>query len=72
MYPVALLTSSFLHDSAAASVASMLGRSPPFDGSANVLGTATLASIGVAGTYTKVTTDAKGRVTVGANMNTFW
>jgi hypothetical protein len=42
--------------------------SPPFDGSANVLGTATLASIGTAGTYTKVTTDAKGRVTVGANI----
>jgi len=42
--------------------------SPAFDGSANVLGTATLASIGVAGTYTKVTTDAKGRVTVGANI----
>ena len=42
--------------------------SPPFDGSANVLGTATLAAIGVAGTYTKVTTDAKGRVTVGANI----
>jgi hypothetical protein len=42
--------------------------SPPFDGSANVLGTATLAAIGVAGTYTKVTTDAKGRVTVGANL----
>ena len=42
--------------------------SPAFDGSANVLGTATLASIGVAGTYTKVTTDAKGRVTAGANI----
>ena len=42
--------------------------SPAFDGSANVLGPATLASIGVAGTYTKVTTDAKGRVTVGANL----
>jgi hypothetical protein len=42
--------------------------SPAFDGSANVLGTATLASIGTAGTYTKVTTDAKGRVTVGANI----
>lgn len=42
--------------------------SPAFDGSANVLGTATLASIGTAGTYTKVTTDAKGRVTVGANL----
>ena len=46
----------------------VLYTSPPFDGSANVLGTATLASIGVAGTYTKVTTDAKGRVTVGANL----
>jgi len=42
--------------------------SPAFDGSANVLGTATLASVGTAGTYTKVTTDAKGRVTVGANL----
>ena len=42
--------------------------SPAFDGSANVLGTATLAAIGIAGTYTKVTTDAKGRVTVGANI----
>ena len=46
----------------------VLYTSPPFDGSANVLGTATLASIGVAGTYTKVTTDAKGRVTVGASL----
>ena len=46
----------------------VLYTSPPFDGSANVLGTATLASIGMAGTYTKVTTDAKGRVTVGANL----
>ena len=46
----------------------VLYTSPPFDGSANVLGTATLASISVAGTYTKVTTDAKGRVTVGANL----
>ena len=46
----------------------VLYTSPPFDGSANVLGTATLAAIGVAGTYTKVTTDAKGRVTVGANI----
>ena len=46
----------------------VLYTSPAFDGSANVLGTATLAAIGVAGTYTKVTTDAKGRVTVGANL----
>jgi hypothetical protein len=40
-----------------------------FNGSANVTGTATLASSGVtAGTYTKVTVDAKGRVTVGASI----
>jgi hypothetical protein len=46
----------------------VLYTSPAFNGSANVLGTATLASVGTAGTYTKVTTDAKGRVTVGANI----
>ena len=41
--------------------------SQSFNGSANVTGTATLANSGVtAGTYTKVTVDAKGRVTVGA------
>jgi phage-related tail fiber protein len=39
-----------------------------FDGSANVTGTATLASVGTAGTYTKVTTDAKGRVTSGTTL----
>ena len=39
--------------------------SEAFDGSTNVTGTATLASVGVAGVYTKVTTDAKGRVTSG-------
>jgi hypothetical protein len=40
-----------------------------FNGSANVTGTATLANSGVAaGTYTKVTVDAKGRVTVGAAL----
>ena len=40
-----------------------------FNGSANVTGTATLANSGVtAGTYTKVTVDAKGRVTVGASL----
>lgn len=38
-----------------------------FNGSANVTGAATLASSGVtAGTYTKITVDAKGRATVGA------
>jgi hypothetical protein len=41
--------------------------SASFNGSANVTGTATLANSGVtAGTYTKLTVDAKGRVTVGA------
>jgi hypothetical protein len=30
--------------------------------------TATLAAVGTAGTYTKVTTDSKGRVTVGATL----
>jgi phage-related tail fiber protein len=40
-----------------------------FDGSASVSGAATLASSGVAaGTYTKVTVDAKGRVTSATNM----
>ena len=43
--------------------------SASFNGSANVTGTATLANSGVtAGTYTKVTVDAKGRVTVGASL----
>jgi hypothetical protein len=38
-----------------------------FNGSANVTGTATLANSGVtAGTYTKVTVDAKGRATAGS------
>lgn len=32
--------------------------------------TTTLASVGTAGTYTKVTTDAKGRVTAGSNITT--
>lgn len=40
-----------------------------FNGSANVTGTATLSASGVtAGTYTKVTVDAKGRVTTGASL----
>lgn len=40
-----------------------------FDGSANVTSALTLANSGVtAGTYTKVTVDAKGRVTVGAAL----
>jgi hypothetical protein len=42
-----------------------------FNGSANVTLSATLANSGVtAGTYTKVTVDAKGRVTSGANPTT--
>lgn len=36
-----------------------------FDGSQNVTGEATLASVGTADTYVKVTTDAKGRVVSG-------
>lgn len=43
--------------------------SPSFNGSANVTAAATLANSGVtAGTYTKVTVDAKGRVTTGASL----
>lgn len=43
--------------------------SAAFNGSANVTGTATLANSGVtAGTYTKVTVDAKGRVTTGSSL----
>lgn len=43
--------------------------STSFDGSANVTGALTLANSGVtAGTYPKVTVDAKGRVTAGASM----
>jgi len=40
-----------------------------FDGTQNVSGVLTLANSGVtAGTYTKVTVDAKGRVTTGTNL----
>lgn len=45
------------------------GTSATFDGSAAVSFAATLANSGVtAGTYTKVTVDAKGRVTTGASL----
>ena len=41
-----------------------------FDGTSNVTGTSTLANSGVtAGTYTKITVDAKGRATVGATAS---
>jgi hypothetical protein len=41
-----------------------------FNGSANVTGTGTLANSGVtAGTYTKVTVDAKGRATSGTTLS---
>lgn len=43
--------------------------SASFNGSANVTGTSTLANVGTAGTYTKVTTDAKGRVTSGTTLS---
>jgi hypothetical protein len=40
-----------------------------FNGTANVTGTSTLATTGVvAGTYTKITVDAKGRVTTGSTL----
>ena len=43
--------------------------SASFNGSANVTGTATLANSGVtAGTYTKLTVDAKGRATSGTTL----
>jgi len=42
--------------------------SPAFDGSSNITATSTLSNVGTAGTYTKVTTDSKGRVTVGSNL----
>ncbi|AOL93996.1 tail fiber domain-containing protein [Porphyrobacter sp. LM 6] len=45
------------------------GTSGSFDGSANLSFAATLANSGVtAGTYLKVTVDAKGRVTAGSSM----
>lgn len=40
-----------------------------FDGSTNVTAALTLASVGTAGTYTKVTTDAKGRITSGTTLS---
>lgn len=44
--------------------------SPSFNGSTNVTATGTLANSGVtAGTYTKITVDAKGRATVGATAS---
>ena len=45
------------------------GTSTAFDGSAAMSFAATLANSGVvAGSYTKVTVDAKGRVTTGASL----
>jgi hypothetical protein len=44
--------------------------SAAFNGSGNVTGTSTLSNSGVtAGTYTKVTVDAKGRATSGTSLN---
>ncbi len=42
--------------------------SASFDGSANIEISTTLKDVGKAGTYTKVTTDAKGRVTSGESL----
>ena len=44
--------------------------SSPFDGSANISGVGTLASIATAGTYRSVTINAKGLVTSGTNPTT--
>ena len=41
--------------------------SSSLNGTANVTGTATLATVATPGTYSSVTVDAKGRVTAGAN-----
>jgi hypothetical protein len=41
-----------------------------FNGSSNVSSSLTLASVGTPGTYTKVTTDTKGRVTSGTTLIT--
>lgn len=43
--------------------------STTFDGSVNSSMALALASVGTAGTYTKVTTDAKGRVTSGTTLS---
>jgi hypothetical protein len=45
------------------------GTATSFNGSANITIPMTLASVGTAGTYTKVTTDAKGRVTSGTTLS---
>ena len=44
--------------------------SSPFDGTANISGVGTLASIATAGTYRSVTINAKGLVTSGTNPTT--
>jgi phage-related tail fiber protein len=44
------------------------GTSVAFDGAANLSFAVTLANAGTAGTYTKVTTDAKGRITSGTTL----
>lgn len=44
-----------------------VGTATSFDGSANITIPLTLATVATAGTYDKVTVDAKGRVTAGTN-----
>jgi hypothetical protein len=43
---------------------------PPFNGTQDIGGTLSLANIGTPGTYTRVTTDSKGRVTAGNSPTT--
>jgi phage-related tail fiber protein len=48
----------------------LLGSTPNIDGTSDVILTATLGNTGVtAGTYTKVTVDAKGRITIGTTIS---
>lgn len=75
-----LTTSNFVGNASSAtilattrtiSITGDLTYSVSFNGSANVSGTSTLANSGVvAGTYTKVVVDSKGRVTSGSNPST--
>ena len=63
-------TATKLATSRTISVSSDVTGSASFDGTANASITATLASSGVvAGTYTKLTVDAKGRATTGATAS---
>jgi phage-related tail fiber protein len=61
-------TATKLANSRTLSVSSDATGSASFDGSANADIVLTLKSVGTAGTYTKVTTDAQGRVSSGTSL----